>query len=278
MRVENPAADFFAEFANFRGFEDGGSVGSDRVAFSLSPRFRSLPMRTLAFVLALASLSFAQSGDEPKSDPAAEALVKKLEDKVAAAKTLTMKLKMEVAVGGENMAFDVQIDVKDGNRVRLALSGKDPGSGSEISISATCDGKQSHLRSENGDEDRDAPADLADKVKGMVVRHPVKDLAETLAVEGASLPLEFSAWAFLPDEKIGDRTVRVVSYVASRKKMVLQMKLWIDAEKLELVKRELVDKDQSDGETRVTETFSAMTVGGEIPDETFKAPEKKGEK
>ncbi len=210
----------------------------------------------------------------PKQDLAAEELVRKVEARIASAKTVSIRLRMEVAAGDEKQAFEVAVDLKDGNRARLAVDSKGPDGKTVYSLLAVCDGKTVRRTDPDGHDDEEADAGLAAKVRELAVRAPLKDLTKTMGGSAPKTPLTYSDFAFAPDEKVGDRTARVVTYAASRGSARLEMKLWIDAEKLELLKRETVEK-KKDAETRVTDTFSAMTVDGEIKDETFALPEEK---
>ncbi|KAF0247138.1 MAG: hypothetical protein FD180_77 [Planctomycetota bacterium] len=214
-----------------------------------------------------------------KSDPAAEDLVKKVEAKIASAKTVSIRLTMEVAAGDEKQAFEVAIDVKEGNRARLAVDGKGPDGKSAYSLRSVCDGKTVRRTDPDGYEDEEAEAGLAAKVLELAVRAPLKELSKMMGGSASKSPMEYSGFAFAPDEKLGERTARVVTYAASRGSVRLAMKLWIDAEKLALLKRETVETKKGVESARVTDTFSAMTCDGEIADDVFALPEvKEGEK
>ncbi|MCE9583632.1 MAG: hypothetical protein K8T20_14205 [Planctomycetes bacterium] len=232
-------------------------------------------MRVLTVFLVLALAVFAEDATPPKSDAAAEELVKKIEAKVASAKTFSMKGTMVVAAGEDKQSFEVAMDFKDGNRARMQVDGKGPDGKTAFTLTVVCDGKRVARGDPDGMEVEDADADLAQKARDLAVRAPIRDLTQTLGGKAPKKPLVYSDFAFAADEKIGDRSARVVTYAASRGSVRLQMKLWIDAEKIELLKRETLEK-KKDVETRVTDTFSAMAVDGEIKDETFAVPDEKG--
>lgn len=232
-------------------------------------------MRPLAALLLLAASCLAEDAAPPKPDPAAEELVKKLEAKIASAKSLSIKGTMEVASGEDRQSFEIAMDFKEGNRARMQVDGKGSDGKIAFTLTVVCDGKRIARGDPDGVEVEDAEADIAQKARDLAVRAPIRDLTQTLGGRAPKKPLAYTDFAFAPDEKLGDRTARVVTYAASRGSARLEMKLWIDAEKLELLKRETLEK-KKDVETRVTDSFGAMTVDGEIKDETFAVPEEKG--
>jgi outer membrane lipoprotein-sorting protein len=210
-----------------------------------------------------------------KADPAAEELVKKLEAKVAAAKSVSMAFAMEVAADDEKQVFKVALDLKEGNRVRLAVDGLDSDGKVTFSLRATCDGKTVRRTDPDGWEDDDADAGLAARMRDMAVRSPVKEISKVMGGNASKTPLAYSGFAFAPDEKIGERTARVVTFAATRGSVRLEMKLWFDAEKMELLKRETLEKRKG-VETRVTDTFTTMTCDAELADDVFGLPDVKG--
>ena len=69
-------------------------------------------MRTLVALAFVSTLELAEDAAPPKSDPAAEDLVKKVETKIASAKTVSMKFKTETVAGDKKSLSDVSIDDK----------------------------------------------------------------------------------------------------------------------------------------------------------------------
>ncbi|MEK7466972.1 MAG: hypothetical protein AAB074_06100 [Planctomycetota bacterium] len=224
-----------------------------------------------AFVL-VTSIACAEDAAPAPPDPAAEALVKKVEARVASAKTVSIKLTMEVAAGDEKQAFEVAIDLKEGNRARLAVDGKGPDGKTAFSMLAVCDGKTVRRTDPDGYDDEAAESNLAAKVRELAIRAPLKDLSKTMGGSASKTPVTYSDFKFAPDEKVGDRAARVVTYSASRGSVRLAMKLWIDAEKLALLKRETVETKKGVETSRVTDAFSAMTCDGELADDVFALP------
>lgn len=233
-------------------------------------------MRTFAALLIAAMSAAAEDPAPPKSDPAAEELVKKVEAKVASAKTVSLRLSMEVAAGDEKQSFDVAVDFKEGNRARLKVEGKGADGKTAFTLTAVCDGKRVARGDPDGTEVTDAAADLAEKARGLAVRAPVRDLSKTMGGTAPKTAMTYADWAFAADEKVGERAAKVVTYTASRGSVKIEMKLWIDAENLELLKRETVERKKGAVAARVTDTFSAMACDGEIADDTFAVPEEKG--
>ena len=222
-------------------------------------------MRTLFAFAIVTSLALAE-------DAAPEALVKKIEAKIASAKTVSIRFSTEVVGGDEKEAFVVALDLKEGNRARLDVEGKGPDGKTLFALQAVCDGKTVRRTDPDGYDDEKAEAGLAAKVRELAVRAPLKDLSKTMGGSASKTPTTWSDFKFAPDEKVGDCAARVVTCVASRGSVRLAMRLWIDAEKLVLLKRETVETRKGVETARVTDTFSAMTCDGEIADDVFVLP------
>ncbi len=233
-------------------------------------------MRAFCLVLLLSAAAFTEDAAPPKSDSAAEELVKKLEAKIASAKTVSLEFTMDLDSAAEKRKFAIKLQFKEGNRVALHVDDADPASKDAYSLSAVCDGKRVRRGDPDGTAVEDAPEDLAARGRELAVRAPLRELTMALGGRPSKSPCKYTEFRFLEDAKIGERTVKVVAYTASRGKSALRMTLWIDAEKLELLKRETLDR-KGDVENRVTDTFSAMAVDGEIKDEAFAVAEEKGE-
>ena len=233
-------------------------------------------MKSFAAVLLLAALANAEDPAPPKFDPAAEDLVKKLEAKIASAKTVSMAWTMDLDSAAEKRKFAIKLLFREGNRVALHVDDADPAAKGAYSLSAVCDGKRVSRGDPDGTAVEDAPADLASRGRELAVRAPLRELTMTLGGGPSKFTCKYTGFTFLEDAKIGDRAVKVVAYASSHGKNEFQMKLWIDAEKLELLKRETVESRKGVETARVTDTFTAMTCDGEVADDVFAVPEAKG--
>ncbi|MBI2920060.1 MAG: hypothetical protein HYY18_03125 [Planctomycetes bacterium] len=226
-------------------------------------------MRTFALLFMLASLAAAQ--DPAKSDPEAEALLKKVEAKLQKAKTVTIRASADLQMGKNSFKFDMVLDFKEGNRARMLLTRTTP-EGKKETVGSACDGKTLRVRLTDGVKEFVPKADLAEKLREMSLRAPILDLSTGFERGSAPTSLTYSGFAFLPDEKLGDRTARVVSFVAMRGTARIEMKAWIDEKGLELLKREAVEKKEN-RESRETVTISKVACDVEIPDEAFATTE-----
>ena len=222
-------------------------------------------MRTLGLLLLLVSAAAAQ--DAAKSDPAAEELLKKVEARIQKAKTVTIRAAAELQMGKTPFKIDVALDFKEGNRARMLLTRTSP-EGKKETVGSACDGKTLRVRLTDGVKEFVPKADLAEKLRAMSLRAPLLDLSSGFERGSAPSALTFGGFAFLPDEKVGDRTARVVAYVALRGTDRIDMKVWIDEKGLEPLKREAVEK-KGNRESRETVTFSKTTCDEAIPDEEF---------
>lgn len=232
-------------------------------------------MRTLGLLLALASLAAAEDPVPAKSDPAAEALLKSVESKLQKAKTVSIRASAELQMGKTPFKIDMAIDFKEGNRARMLLTRTTP-EGKRETVGSACDGKTLRVRLTDGVKELVPKPDLAEKLREMALRAPLLDLSTGFERGSAPTSLTFGGFAFLPDEKVGDRTARVVSFIAMRGADRIEMKVWIDEKGLELLKREAVEK-RGNRESRETVTFSKTACDAEIPDETFATTEMKEE-
>ncbi|KAF0247139.1 MAG: hypothetical protein FD180_78 [Planctomycetota bacterium] len=232
-------------------------------------------MRPIVIAICLATVAFAEDPAPKKSDAAAEELLKKVEAKIQKAKTVSIRCAAEVTMGKAPMKFDMALDFKEGNRAKMLLT-TIAADGKQESGGAACDGKTMRTKKKTGVTEAPAAADFAEKARAMSVRVSLIELS--MAFEGtfSKDPLVCSEYAFLPDEKVGDRTARVVAFVATRGALRLDMKLWIDEKQLAVMKREWVGK-KGDRESRETVTYSKMTCDEEIPDEVFATNEVKEE-
>jgi len=71
-------------------------------------------------------------------------------------------------------------------------------------------------------------------------------------------------------EKVGERSCRILSYTLSstlEKLRTTQCKIWVDSEKLVILKRELVNDTGT-----IVETYADSTFDAEISDDAFKIP------
>lgn len=228
-------------------------------------------MRTLAIALFFAAVAVAEDPASAKTDPAAEELLKKVEAKLQKAKTVSIRASLTYTLGQYPHKFDIEIDFKEGNRARIMLTGKD-----KVSMGAACDGKAVRRKSPQGGTTVDATADFAEKGRAMLLRTPMIEATAYFEGKDPQAAPGYSEFAFLPDEKIGERAVRVVTFAATRDSIRKDVRMWIDEKALEVVKREIVEKI-GDVEGREVLKFASMAFDGDMPDSTFDSVEPKAE-
>ncbi len=218
---------------------------------------------------------------EPKKETEAEALLKKIEEKATKAKSLTYKSKMTMTLKGKEVTFEGEGSLKEGNKAKVSFAGDLGGMTMEVSV--VSDGSKMHV--EGGgpggatDETVDAPKDLAEGLRICVVRvgaivamsftdknHKEKGTSFKELAVVSNLRIE-------KDEKVGDRAAKVLTFSLEIEddKNVGDVKLWVDAETLAPLKRELTG---GRGETMV-EIFSEWKLDVELKDDLFKLPKEK---
>ncbi|MEK7466971.1 MAG: hypothetical protein AAB074_06095 [Planctomycetota bacterium] len=228
-------------------------------------------MRPLAIALFLASVALAEDPAPVKSDPAAEELLKKVEEKIGKAKTVSIRASLTFMMGRFAHKFEIELDFKEGNRARIMLASRDKGT-----AGAACDGKVVRRKTPQGDTTADAAADFAAKGREMSLRIPMIELSAHFEGKEPQATPAYSEFAFLPDEKIGERAVRVVTFASTRDSRRKDVRVWIDEKSLEVLKREIVEKKQA-AEERETLTFGSMAYDADLPDSTFESVVPKAE-
>jgi len=207
----------------------------------------------------------------------AEQLFRKMEMKVANAKSLewTFEVKVEdgPATGG---SMKGSLALGQGNKSCLEMSLKK--TGSEDKIALICNGEK--MMSPD-DKSRKVPAPkwLNDLYRAALVRSSLplshvngaKEQPEELKVDDV---LKVSDFKLGKKEKVGDKEAQVIHYNLSCKVEFpepLAVTAWIDTKTNLPVKRELVGKAGEDKIT-ITETYSKITVDEKIDPKKFELP------
>jgi outer membrane lipoprotein-sorting protein len=218
--------------------------------------------------------------EKPKaaeSEPEAEALYKRFEEKVT--KSKTVKFKATIAMEMKEMAAEFTSEgcLKEGNKFKFNISGELMGQAREVSV--VCDGAKILTDSGRGEpKTEDARKDMAEAMRVLMARagaimpmmlgetagrDPEKDLKEFMKVSG------FKAGK---DEKVGERNCKVLTYKAvPDNEKEAEVKLWLDAETLKPVKREIKAER---GEV-FSETYASWIYDEEIKDDVFNLPKEK---
>ncbi len=214
----------------------------------------------------------------------AEAFLKKVEEKATKAKSLRYKAKLTLNEGGKEMGLDGEGSAKEG-KFKLDMGGEIEGKPLQVTI--TCDGKRMRTESVNPGgraepQTIDAPKDAADDIRlllvrvGALVTMVLGDHKRDEAKELKAL-FDVSGVKFGKEEKIKDRAAKVLEYTltfngkGAADNNTAEAKLWVDAETLTPIKREMTT---SRGEA-FTETFSEWKFDEEIKDDVFALPKEK---
>ncbi len=216
-------------------------------------------------------VAFALLCQGEKKDEAAD-LLKKVGEKFSKAKGLHIKAAVKFTEKEKTADLEIEVWIK-GDKVKVHYKGDMGGEKSEITL--TCDGTRMATERDGKVSVNDAPKDYAKGLRTVIERggafFPVlivhdseADTAELLTVSDAKSG---------KDETIGERTAKVVTYTITIKddKDKPAAKLWIDAETLAPLKRELTgDKGES-----LLETYSTHAFDEEIKDDVFNLPKEK---
>ncbi len=225
---------------------------------------------------------------EKKKPSEAEEFLKKVEEKATKAKTLRCKAKLTMTEGGQEMEFDVEGSMAAEGKFKLSMEGEMMGKAMQVAV--ICDGKKMAVDGESpfGGGKPKEPADLpkgtaeglrllqirvgtittmmlADAPRGMDETSELKDL------------FELSDIKFGKEEKIKDRAVKVLEYTLTftgkqgGNNNSADCKVWIDAETLAPVKREITGPR---GES-FTESVSEWKFDEEMKDSLFELPKDK---
>jgi outer membrane lipoprotein-sorting protein len=208
-------------------------------------------------------------------ETAAEALFKKVEKKYAEAKTLQYRAELASRSGATEIIWSLNVASRSPDV--FALEGSGTTSSTTWKLKMVGDGKAVRTRNDQGGHEwQTAPPGSGGFVRGGMARVGLSGLFFYLSEnQDAGMDDKFAVEAVQaePDGKVGERPAKVISFTAKVKgeDTTWQEKVWIDAEKEVLLKREATC---SDGKT-VSETYSNTTFDEEIPDETFALPKEK---
>ncbi|MBI2922040.1 MAG: hypothetical protein HYY18_13220 [Planctomycetes bacterium] len=230
-------------------------------------------MRGLVLFFLTATAVLAQEGSDggkppDTNEPEAAELLKKLEDKVAAGKTAVFKLKMTVKSNQGTGTFDIDAAFKEGGKARVEMNGKFGDRPATVLL--VTDGKKVSVSGARGNGMFDATEGLEARIRKSILKFgvmPTMDAAMMPGGDGRLDSFQVADAKIAGEETIGERTVKVLTYVGGTPGTPLRFehKVWVDEEKLTIVKREM--KDPTSG--AVTEEWSEMSVDGEVADSKF---------
>jgi len=217
--------------------------------------------------------------EKPKpaaSEPEAEALFKKFEEKVAKAKTLKFKAKIAMEMKEMAAEFESEGSLKEGNKFKFNLSGEMMGQAHELAV--TCDGTKLLADSGKGEPRiEDARKEMAEGMRILMARAgaimPMMLIAESSNQE-KDLKEFMKVYEFKlgKDEKVGEKACKVLIYKAAPDtQKEATVTLWLEADSLKPLKREIKAER---GEV-FTETCSSWIYDEEIKDELFTLPKEK---
>jgi outer membrane lipoprotein-sorting protein len=223
---------------------------------------------------------------EKKKLTEAEEFLKKVEEKATKAKTLRCKAKMTMTEGGQEMEFDIEASMAAEGKFKLSMEGEMMGKAMQVAV--ICDGKKMATEGEGPfggrpKEPADAPKGAGEGMRLLFVR--VGSITTMLMAEFRNKDdetelkdlFDVSDLKFGKEEKIKDRATKVLEYSLTftgkqgGNNNTAEAKLWIDAETLAPVKREITGPR---GET-FTETFSDWRLDEELKDSLFELPKDK---
>jgi outer membrane lipoprotein-sorting protein len=238
-------------------------------------------MRVLTAVLFLASLAIAEEATSPpKKDASAEELLKKVEQKYSKAKTIQYKVAYVAKEGSDEVKVSYQIRAKAGNRFWLSMSGVTREK-SQLDFTCTCDGTALLVTVNGKQQNAETVSNGAEALlRAAVVRVGIGFSTRTFmskeAQDSACDKFVVSEVEQCADEKIAERQAKVLVYTVriTGTEFVLKEKIWIDAENLALIKREIKDASK-DAKNQFEEVYTEQHFDEEIADEKFQLPEKK---
>jgi len=215
-------------------------------------------------ILAAACLALCQ-------DDKGKELFQKLEKKMADAKTLSVTFKG--TVGGANKAdYTGRVRMKTGKKYTFNIKIVEEAGDTELTLIS--DGTR-RLTIQNGRRSEDEPKDGTDDLFrratarcGFVVLFLCMANVAQEVLPAADEILKSSEFALGGEEKLGEKTARVLTYTIAVKGMGdAKVKLWLDEKDLILLKRE-VKVTTPDSETVFNETYSDQSTD-DIEDKIF---------
>ena len=188
-----------------------------------------------------------------------------MEHSIEEAKTLRIKYRLDLDLGGQTATGTGIVLLKQGNKAKITLTGAkgDPWAVSD-GKKLTVDANQALI---DGAE-LDTPKELNVRVATKLARWGVLDLPSfprVIRIYGVDPKERLKVSDIKYGEKDGD--VQTLTYVVQEGNGKAELKLWIDPKDLTLKKRTL---SVANLKATVTETYEEFTVNGEIPDESFK--------
>ena len=231
-------------------------------------------MKLLALVTA--ALLFPQEKNE------AEALLDKVADKVAKAKTFQCSSSIAIHHPQGHFTAEQSFLLAEGNKLRFEMKVAKPG-GEEKKQLIVSDGSKLHVVLPET-KTRDTPADLNLDVLTMIPRVCLMGAVEAAAIQvlggvKAMEGLVFSDFKLEKSEKVGEREIRILVYKIKQTQPTRAVqsidavcKLWVDAASLLPVKRELTMKWGDKGDAIWTETFTDTKLDEKIDPAKFELP------
>ena len=210
----------------------------------------------------------------PQEKNEAEALFKKMEEKIAKSKTFQLKFSGELQPA--KMAVTGHLLSDEGNRMRLDLEGKVEGQTHTATMIS--DGKKLRFKSSDKPEPKvlDVPETFGPLSRACISRGGFFGMLDSLDNEEGLkakaddhfLPSAFKLGA---KEKVGDREAQAVDYrLVKENHPETQVTIWIDTQTNLPLKRSLKMGDMS-----LTETYSDCKVDEKLDAAKFELPKDK---
>jgi outer membrane lipoprotein-sorting protein len=215
-------------------------------------------------------------------DKSAEETFKKIEETVAAAKTLSLKfdVKLVKAVGVEESVLKGTILLKKGDRMSLDSAMIKGGDQREMMF--VSDGSQISARADGRIRGtKETPKDFNAHLTTLLTRagaiHFIGGVTPVFFGDGLNLEKAPSVTEIRTGED--DGTLKTLTYKTVVTPLVappatVDVRLWYEPKSLRLVRRTLSYKSET--VSRIfNETYEEFTLDADIPDEKFKLPEEK---
>jgi outer membrane lipoprotein-sorting protein len=207
-------------------------------------------------------------GEPPASDAASAELLNKALERLASAKSLSVKATMTVGTPQGKGEFTYDAMMK-GEGVRVAMDGKFGDAGAKQTM--VCDGKKVVMKGDRGSGEMAAAEKFGEKFRKVMGMAGVMPAMEGLTNPGAGFnvdALEVVAVKPEGEEAVGEKKAKVLSYAVAMKGTPVKMdvKVWVSEETLEILKREMKDPM---GHT-TTEVYLDWGVDKAVDDASFK--------
>lgn len=206
----------------------------------------------------------------PQEKDDAEALFKRMEEKVVKAKSLRATLAGEMEEAKFKLSGDLLLD--EGSKVRIDVLGK--GETEERKALVISDGKKLYMKSSDSENAQgfDAPESFGKLMRTTFARAGFLSAFEFCDSENRAKTDPGTAYTMTglklgAKEKIGDRNAQAVTYTVTRKGRDAAATVWIDAATHLPLKRIL----KMEGMT-LSETYSDLKVDEKIDPAKFELP------